>query len=149
MKVAVIDNDRHFQYSFRKKIDEFNVSKKCDDIDVDFFTDSIDFGKSNLKKYKIIITNIQLPTVQGLQLIHSIKEKTDAYFALLIPEHKNEYEEILQDERIVSMFNKNEPIRLIINWLKFMQSRVAIYECHNKIESEYTKCIDHINNIKK
>ena len=54
MELAVIDNDRIFQSFLRKKINEFNTSDKRDDIIVDFFIDSADFGKSTLEKYSKI-----------------------------------------------------------------------------------------------
>jgi len=149
MEVAIIDDDIIFQSSLRKKINEFNKSERHENIVADYFTGSSDFGKSTLEKYKIIISNVNLPAIQGIDLINSIREKTDAHFALMSKENGWHDKDILNDDRIIAIFDKNEHVKAIINWLKFMQARLAIYDCNSKIKSDYDECVNNIKDIKK
>lgn len=156
MEVALIDGDRKFHSSMRKKIEEFNSSDRNEKILVDYFSDSIDFGKSNLNKYNVIITNVKLRTIQGLFLIDSIRNKTNCYFALLIDRkciddeiNENYTQNVLNDDRINEMFDRGDHIRHIITWLRFMQSRISIKNRNLSIESGYNRCMISINNLKK
>ena len=63
MKVAIIEDDREYLDSLKKVGQGWQI---------DFFSDSADFGKVSLKQYSVIIADQSLPTIKGRDLLKSV-----------------------------------------------------------------------------
>lgn len=132
MHIAIIEDDESYLDLLKKSINEFNW-------EIDFFRNSKEFGKSDLKSYDVVVSDFELPTISGRDLINSIADKTSAQFFLM---GNNFSEEDVENENIVGLIEKDDP-SIIVDQLKYTDAKLRINKC---IEVENGKYKDLIEN---
>ena len=98
------------------------------------FTDpsmALEHFKTNKEDYAIMISNLRLPVINGVQLLKTVKDLNPSVRTALITEHEI-------NDKILQEYNKNE----IIN--SFLKKPIEL----NQLLSEVNKqiyCIEYIN----
>lgn len=76
MKIAIILEDVPARNRLAKTLEATEWS-------VDFFRDSLDFGKAHLSEYDVIISDVEIHPIDGRQILSSIQDKTKAELYLM------------------------------------------------------------------
>ena len=123
MRIAVIEDN----VSFKGVLQDL---MKKPDWEVDFYQTPSEFGRTDLNKYDVIISDQKLPGVSGRDLIKSIAFKTHAQ-CFLIGEHFEQ--EDIQNETIKGLIDRRIP-ETIIEKLNFADVKMRI---NNLMEKEH------------
>jgi len=130
MKVALIENGDSFHKDLKKVSSELGW-------EISHFNNSIELERTNLNKYDVILTDLNLPVINGRDLIKSIATKTRAQIFLMTSYGKF-IEEDVKNDRIKGLINKDDPESLI-DCLKYADIKIRL----NKIiETENGKYED-------
>jgi len=127
MKVAIIEDSAEYQTLFKDLLKDFNW-------DLDYFSDSKEFGKAPINGYDVIVSDYSLPKMTGRDLIHSISDKTSAAIFLMSAEGFTQ--EDIENDHISGLINKTEPENLV-DQLKYMDAKIRI---NKRIEEDQAKC---------
>ena len=99
MKIAIILED----FSARTRLAQ-NLQET--DWAVDFFRDSLDFGRAHLSEYDVIISDISISPIDGRQILNSIQDKTKAELYLM--GNGSFSEKDIYNDHIKGLINKND-----------------------------------------
>lgn len=122
MKIAIIEQNS----LLRKKIRELT---KETDWNINFFIDPSEFGHTHLNYYDVIVSDHDLPGINGRDLIKSISRKTEAEMILLGDSFK---QEDINNQKIKGLIRKDN-IDEIIEYLKYISVKLRL---KNMIEQE-------------
>jgi hypothetical protein len=98
MKIAIILEDFSARTNLAKTIE-------MTDWAVDFFRNSLDFGKAHLSEYDVIISDISVHPIDGRQILTSIQDKTKAELYLMGNGSFSEND--IYNDHIKGLINKN------------------------------------------
>lgn len=118
MKVAIIEDNRSYQKLIRSIAKHF-------DWDVDYFFNATDFGRAPITKYDVIVTDYELPVINGRELIKSIASKTTAQILLMSDFSESFIDEDIKNERIKGLIDKGNP-QSIVSELKYVDSKLKL-----------------------
>ena len=76
MRIAFIENDSNYSQNIKELL-------KDQQWEIDFYENSIGFGKADIKKYNVVISEFNLEGINGKRLLNSISEKTQAELGLI------------------------------------------------------------------
>lgn len=119
MNVAIIEDDQNYATLLKEWIIEAKT-----DWNVDFFDDPSGFGQAKLSKYHVILSDYDLPGVNGLDLIKSVSKKTKAALALM-----SAYPNVLMRKEIsqeAPAILSKECSKNIIDWLHYIEAKLRI-----------------------
>jgi DNA-binding response OmpR family regulator len=88
LNVAVIEDDEQYKAIYSDLFSKAN--EKDFDFKVSFFNNGTDFLETYKSDYDFIITDIEMPEVNGLDICKEIREK-DKYIPILIVSHSAQY----------------------------------------------------------
>jgi CheY-like chemotaxis protein/anti-anti-sigma regulatory factor len=131
MKVAIIEDlNTPFQKELQTIVDDHGW-------DTDFFSDSEEFGRADLKAYDIVVVDDDLPHIKGRELIRGISDKTNAQIFLMCTDSFSE--EDLENSSINGLINKNS-MESIEDQFKYIDSKIRISKL-SEIENEKMKSL--------
>jgi len=119
MKIAIIEDDRSYQ-TLLKELTGGNPNWE-----MEFFSDSEEFGKSDLHKFDVIISDYQLPSVNGRELLKSIQAKTQAELFLMSAISDIFKEEDILNDNINGLISKMN-VQDVIDQIKYCEVKIRI-----------------------
>lgn len=117
MKIAIIEDDNEYLKKLKVELSEV--------AEIDFFSNTIDFGKANLNSYDMIIVDNSLETMSGKDLIKSISTKTNAQFFLMNETNERYSEDAIEDEHITGFILKND-IKSFKDHIKYVDVKLRL-----------------------
>jgi anti-anti-sigma regulatory factor len=129
MKIAIIENNIDYIQLLKERIKKYNWN-------IDYFKGSVDFGKTDLKKYDVIIAGHFLyNSSNGIDILKGIQSKTSAELFLMSTDYRSISEKEINNDKINGFIDKIN-IQNIIDALKYCDVKIKI----NKImQSEKSK----------
>ena len=119
MNIAIIEDNQDYIELLKLKLDIY-LSK------TDFFENSPEFGKADLKKYDVIIADYNLPnSVNGRDLLRSIQSKTNAELFLMSASTVNFVESDVNNNNINGFIDKIN-VSNVIDMLKYCDVKIRI-----------------------
>jgi CheY-like chemotaxis protein len=137
MNIAIIDDELIFH-----DIVGENIKDVCSDCNIDFFIDAADFGKANLKKFDVIISDNRLPGMSGRELLKSISLKTKATLILISAYEKDFIIENESDGHITSFVSKTD-MSSLLDQIKYINSKLRINHLLDMEEAKIANLIKH------
>ena len=129
MNIAIIENNIDY-------VELLKISINGHQWSTEFFLDSEDFGKTNIKKYDVIIADYVLPnSINGRDLLKSIQSKTPAELFLMSAYPENFIEADIHNDNINGFIDKVN-IQNIIDTLKYCDAKIRI---NRLMQSESSK----------
>lgn len=99
MKIAIILEDISARTRLAKNLQSTGWA-------VDFFRNSLDFGRAHLSEYDVIISDISISPIDGRQILTSIQDKTKAELYLMGNGSFSETD--IYNDHIKGLINKND-----------------------------------------
>jgi len=128
MNVAVIENDSNHIEMLKHEISNLGQ--------FDFFYNSIEFGKSDLDKYDVIIADYSLNTISGKDLIRSVSSKSKAQFFLMNSVSERFSEEDVENEHIAGLIIKDD-IDSFKEHLRYIDVKLRINKILEENKNKY------------
>jgi len=120
MRVAIIEGDDEFRYYLKEALSKENNKEW----QILFFNDTPDFGKVEIKIFNTIIVSHTLRTMEGVELLQSIHDKTDADLYLICDSVDCISKTNLSHDYIKGVIKKDP--QMIINKLKYLETKCRL-----------------------
>jgi anti-anti-sigma regulatory factor len=133
MKIAIIEDDKEHLKILKDEL--MNTAE------IDFFSNTIDFGKANLKSYDMIVVDNTLDTMSGKDLIRSISTKTNAQFFLMNETNEQYSEDIIDDEHIAGFILKND-IKSFKEHIKYVNVKLRLSKSLEQDTHKYQEILN-------
>ena len=118
MNIAIIEDDATFRSLLQVMLDDPKWH-------VNLFEDATDFGKADATQFDVIISDYNLPTMNGRDLLNAVYSKTSAELFLMSADSTIFSGQDVNSQHITGFIDKGKP-NSIIEQLKYVDAKIRI-----------------------